>query len=38
MTPQLLYDAVKLFGDDNPIYQEALIAIADRYVYHVNDM
>ncbi len=38
MTPQLLHDVVKLFGDDNPIYQEALIAIADRYVYHVNDM
>ncbi len=38
MTPQLLYDAVLLFGESDPIYREALLAIADRYVYHVNDM
>jgi hypothetical protein len=38
MTPQLLYDAVQLFGVSDPIYRQALLAIADRYVYHVNDL
>ena len=38
MTPQLLYDAVRLLGERDPIYHQALMAIANRYVYHTNDI
>lgn len=38
MTPQLLYDADHLMGAEDPIYREALIAMADRYVHHSNDV
>lgn len=32
MTPQLLYDAVRVFGDREPIFKDALLALADRYL------
>ena len=38
MTPQLLWDANHLMGAQDPIYREALIAMAQRYVYHRNDV
>ena len=38
MTPQLLYDADHLMGAEDSIYRDALIAMADRYVYHCNDV
>jgi len=33
MAPQLLYDAVQLFGKDSPIFREALIGLARRYLF-----
>ena len=38
MTPQLLWDDNHLMGAQDPIYREALIAMAQRYVYHRNDV
>jgi hypothetical protein len=33
MTPQLLYDAVRVFGDRDPIFREALLGKANRYLF-----
>jgi len=32
MTPQLLYDAVRVFGESDPIFKDALLGMAYRYV------
>ena len=37
MTPQLLYDAVKVFGESDAIYKKALLAMAHRYLYGPED-
>jgi len=33
MTPQMLYDAVQLFGKDDATFAEHLLGMADRYVW-----
>ena len=38
MTPQLLYDAVHLLGEEDPLFRDALVGMADRYVFHRNDV
>jgi hypothetical protein len=32
MTPQLLYDALQIFGDGEPLYRETLLGLAHQYV------
>jgi hypothetical protein len=33
MVPQLMYDAVQVFGDQEPIFKECLLGLAQRYVW-----
>ena len=33
MTPQLLYDAVRVFGRSDPIFREHLLGLASRYLW-----
>ncbi len=33
MTPQLLYDATRLFGDRAPLFQQALLGFANRFAW-----
>jgi hypothetical protein len=33
MTPQLLYDAVQLFGESDPIFKQTLLGMAHRYLW-----
>ncbi|HHV96718.1 MAG TPA: hypothetical protein GXX37_09655 [Clostridiaceae bacterium] len=33
MTPQMLYDAVELFGEDDTIFKDTLLGMANRYLF-----